>query len=171
MVSVRTATPDDRSRIRECHVAAIRALGPEAYDERQVAAWADKGDPVEDYPVEDDGHYIVVAERPHAAEPATVDDSDAGVVGHGHLVPTEGEVRAVYVHPEANGRGVGSAILDALESRARDLRLDDLTLWASLNAVGFYEQAGYERAGRETYSTVHDGETVDLDVEKMAKRL
>lgn len=164
MVTVRPATPGDRSRIRECHVAAIRARGPEAYDDRQVAAWADKGDPVDDYPVEDDGHYLVVAERSDA-------DSEREVVGYGHLVPTEAEVRAVYVHPDACGRGVGTAVLDALESRARDLRLDDLTLWASLNAVGFYEQAGYERAGRETVMKLHDGESVDLDVETLTKRL
>jgi putative acetyltransferase len=165
MVTVRPATPGDRARIRECHVAAIQTLGPEAYDERQVAAWADKGNVVEDYPVEDDGHYFVVAEL------STGDDSETRVVGHGHLVPAEGEVRAVYVHPDAGGRGVGAAILDALEARARDLQLGDLTLWASLNAVGFYEQAGYERAGRDTYSTIHGGESVDLDVEKMTRRL
>lgn len=166
MVTVRPATPGDRSRIRECHVAAIRARGPDAYDERQVAAWADEGDPVDDYPVADSGHYLVVAELQDSAE-----DTDAEVVGYGHLVPTESEIRAVYVHPDAGGRGVGSALLDALEARARDLRLDDLTLWASLNAVGFYEQAGYERAGRDTYSTIHDGQSVDLDVEKLTKRL
>lgn len=166
MVTVRPATPGDRARIRECHVAAIRALGPQAYDERQVAAWADKGDPVEDYPVEDDGHHLVVAELPDATE-----RTDDEVVGYGHLVPAEGEVRAVYVHPDATDRVVGTALLDALESRARDLRLDDLVLWASLNAVGFYGQAGYERVGRETVMKVHDGESVDLDVEKMTRRL
>jgi len=165
MVTVRPATPDDRARIRECHVAAIRAFGPRAYDERQVAAWADKGDPVEDYPVADTGHYVVVAELP------TEDGPEKEVVGFGHLVPTEGEIRAVYVHPDAGGRGVGTAVLESLESRARDLRLDELSLSASLNAVGFYEQAGYEPAGRETYSTVHDGETVDLDVQTMSRRL
>lgn len=165
MVTVRPATPGDRARIRECHVAAIRARGPDSYDERQVAAWADKGDPVDDYPVTDDAHHVVVAELP------TVDGAGEEVVGYGHLVPTESEVRAVYVHPDARGQGVGTAVLESLESRARDLRLDDLTLWASLNAVGFYERAGYEPAGRETVMKLHDGESVDLDVEKMTKRL
>jgi putative acetyltransferase len=166
MVTVREAGPADRSRIRECHVAAIRTLGPQAYDDRQVAAWADKEDPVEAYPVEDGGHYLVVAELSDAIE-----SNGAEVVGYGHLVPTEREVRAVYVHPDATGLGVGTALLDALESRARDLRIDALELCASLNAVGFYEQAGYERAGRETFSKIHDGESVDLDVERMTKPL
>ncbi|SEV89193.1 GNAT family N-acetyltransferase [Halobacterium jilantaiense] len=165
MVTVRPAAPDDRPRIRECHVAAVRESGPDAYDERQVAAWADTGEPVEDYPVESDGHYLVVAEL------HDVTATNADVVGYGHLVPTEGEIRAVYVHPDAGGRSVGSALLDALEARARDLRLDSLSLTASLNAVDFYEQAGYERAGRDTYSTIHDGETVELDIEQMTKRL
>lgn len=166
MVTVRPATPADRARIRECHVAAIREFGPEAYDERQVAAWAAKDDPVEDYPVEDDGHYLVVAELPDVS-----DSAESDVVGYGHLVPTEGEVRAVYVHPDAGGRGVGTAVLDTLEARARDLALDDVVLWASLNAVGFYERAGYERVGRDTYSTIHDGETVELDIVQLTKQL
>jgi len=165
MRSVREATPGDRARLRECHVTAIREFGPRVYDDRQVAAWANEVDPAEDYPVGADGHYLVVAERP------TGDESRREVVGYGHLAPTESEVRAVYVHPDAAGRGVGTAILDALEARARELRLDALALSASLNAVGFYERAGYERVGRDTYTTVHDGETVDLDVVQMQKRL
>lgn len=169
MVTVRPADPADRQRIRECHVAAIRAFGPDAYDDRQVAAWAAKGDPEDDYPVTADGHYVVVAERADAD--GTAADGDGEVVGYGHLVPTERAVRAVYVHPGAAGDGVGTALLDALESRARDLDLDALTLHASLNAAGFYEHAGYERAGRETYSTVHGGETVELDIVRMEKHL
>jgi putative acetyltransferase len=159
MVRVREARPDDRSAIRDCHVAAIRVFGPDAYEDRQVAAWADKGDPEDDYPVEASGHYLVVAER------------DDHVVGYGHLVPTEAEIRAVYVHPDAARDGVGTTVLDALEARARDLALDSLRLWASLNAVGFYERAGYERVGRETVMKIHDGENVDIEVVEMENPL
>jgi len=174
VVTVRPADPADRRGIRSAHVAAIRAFGPDAYDDRQVAAWADKGDPEDAYPVDRDGHYLVVAESTSTAPDGGGggDDDDAGeVVGYGHLVPAERAVRAVYVRPEAAGGGVGTALLDALESRAADLRLDTLTLHASLNAAGFYERAGYERTGRETYSTVHGGETVELDVVRMEKQL
>ena len=161
MVVVRRAVPADRHRIRAVHDAAIRGLAPAAYDDRQVGAWADSTTPGDDYPVEQGGNHVVVAERT---------DTDA-VVGYGHLRPTDREIRAVYVHPAAAGAGVGTALLAALESRARDLRLDALSLTASLNAVGFYEQAGYERVGRETYATIHDDQTVELTVVRMRTSL
>lgn len=167
MTEVRPATPDDRRAIRECHVAAIRAYAPDAYDERQVAAWAEKDDPLdEDYPVESAAHHLVVAERDD--DPGARTD---GVVAYGHLVPEKQELRAVYVHPDAARDGVGTTVLEHLESRARDLALDELRLWASLNAVGFYERAGYVCVERETVMKIHDGESVDLDVVQMRKPL
>ena len=75
-----------------------------------------------------------------------------------------GEVTAVYVHPDHVRRGVGSALLDRLEAHARDEGLDALSLTASLNAVPFYERAGYEPAEEVTHATTDE---VDLTCVRM----
>ena len=59
--------------------------------------------------------------------------------------PAGGEVEAVYVHPSATRRGVGLKLLTTLEARAREAGLESLHLCASLNAVEFYERAGFAR--------------------------
>jgi GNAT superfamily N-acetyltransferase len=56
----------------------------------------------------------------------------------------QSEIEAVYVSPEVVRRGVGKAILQKLEERARDLSIKSLKMNASLNAVLFYKSAGYE---------------------------
>lgn len=154
MVTVREARPDDEPAILDCHVAAIEARGPEAYADAQVEAWATKEDP--DYHVAEDGYHVVVA----------ADDAE-GVVGFGCLVVDEPEVRAVYVHPDYDRRGVGSDLLAELEAEARDRGIDHLRLWASLNAVAFYERHGYEPVERVTL----DKRGEPFDVVEMERRL
>ena len=53
------------------------------------------------------------------------------------------EVEAVYVSSEAGRRGIGLALLRKLDERGRAHSLGVLHLYASLNAVPFYERAGY----------------------------
>lgn len=160
-MQVRRATPGDALAVFALHVASIRTFGPECYDPDQVRAWARKDHGPEGYPTDEDGHHFVVAER------------RSEVAGFGDLVPdsedvdADGEVRAVYVHPRHAGRGVGTALLAELEGYARGAGLGSLELSASLNAVGFYERAGYERV-RET---THDTGGVDLDVVVFRKAL
>ena len=145
MVTLRDAVPADAEAVRDVHAASVRGLGPAAYDDEQVAAWAGNRDPA-DYDTTPDDADFVVAER------------DGRVVGFAELRPHgggyfetvrpgpwTGEVRAVYVHPDAAGEGVGSALLAELERRARGRDLSALGLHASLNAVPFYEARGYER--------------------------
>jgi len=135
MVSVREATEHDADAMLDLHVASIRAFGPDAYDDEQVEAWAyTENDP--SYPIDDPDHVIVVAEA-----------DDGHLTGLGDVSPSEGELYAVYVHPDHAGAGIGTAILDRLETAARDRGCETLELTASKNAVGFYEQAGYERLG------------------------
>lgn len=131
---VRPATPEERPAVRDCHVDSVLAFGPDAYDDEQVRAWAKADDRSPgDYDVEADGEHFTVALR------------DGSVAGFGHLVLDEGAVHAVYVHPDHAGRGVGSALLAELEGYARGREVPALALQSSLNAVGFYERAGYER--------------------------
>jgi putative acetyltransferase len=140
MTTVREVRDGDRRAIATLHEASIRTLGPEAYTEEQVEAWASGKDP-EGYPIGEAGSYLVVAER------------EGSVAGFGHLVVRDREVTAVYVDPDHACQGVGTAILDELESEARDRGLDDLSLVASLNAVGFYERRGWERGEDVVHET------------------
>ncbi|WP_426983751.1 GNAT family N-acetyltransferase [Herbiconiux liangxiaofengii] len=72
-------------------------------------------------------------------------------VGCGGLRPLEGggaEVKRMYVHPEARGRGVSTAVLRALEDEARLLGVRRLVLETGTeqpDAMRFYEREGYER--------------------------
>lgn len=152
---VRPARPADAERVCAVHSAAIRELGTEAYSAEQVAAWDGDRSP-DDYDLDPPDGTFLVAER-------------ESVVGFGELreqggddfarVPDAyGEVRAVYVHPDAARDGVGSRLLRAVEVRAREADLPGLGLWASKNAVPFYEHHGYER------HTVHDHEFGDTGV-------
>ena len=80
-----------------------------------------------------------------------VAEDGARPVGYGALNVATCEVEAVFVEPEASGRGVGKALLQALEAMARVRGLARLTLSASLNAVPFYSAAGYEALRNEDF--------------------
>jgi len=142
-MQVRPGTRADREAVLALHRAAVLAGGPTAYDDEQVAAWATRGDP-SDYPVDDPTREFVVCER------------DGDVAAFGDLDREAGEVVAVYVHPDHARGGVGSAVLDRLETAAREAGHDEATLVASRNAVGFYERRGYERVVVETHETTGD---------------
>lgn len=155
MASIRPARPADAGAIVRLHEAAIRERGPVAYDEDQVDAWAANKDP-DRYPIDDPDSHFVVATR-------------AGTVaGFGELVPDEREVRAVYVHPDHAGDGVGTAILDHLEGTAREEGLEGLELLSSKNAVGFYERRGWEPVGNVDHEPTGG---VVLECTRMRKRL
>lgn len=72
-----------------------------------------------------------------------VAQDDDRLLGYAVLDADTGEVDAVFVDPAMHGRGIGQALLEALEAMAREQGLDRLFLSASLNAVPFYERAGF----------------------------
>jgi putative acetyltransferase len=146
-MQVRPTHPEDAESIMHLHVASIRAFGPETYTEEQVEAWATLPDGAPGYPIGETGEYYVVCERGDE------------LAGFGHLTDdgedydTDAAVEAVYAHPDHTGRGVGSAILAHLEGYARAAGHESLGLWASLNAVPFYEASGWERVAEREHET------------------
>ena len=139
MTTVRPATPDDVPAMESIRVAALRACATEAYDQRHLSHLLSDGDEsngmgaILDLPFR-----TIVAER------------SGDVVGFGTVHVQDGQVHAVYVHPEVMERGVGRAILARLERDAREAGVDELTVLSTLNAVGFYEACGYDHVGRES---------------------
>ncbi|MFD6053970.1 amino-acid N-acetyltransferase [Agromyces sp. NPDC060279] len=79
------------------------------------------------------------------------EDAEGQVIGAGalHVIWEDlGEVRTLAVAEEWLGRGVGHALLDALEHDARELGLS--RLFCLTFEVGFFGRNGFEDMGEET---------------------
>lgn len=99
---------------------------------------------------------------------AVIAEENGHMLGFAILNVAAGEVDAVFVDPDAGGRGIGSALLRTLEEMALASGCDTLHLSASLNAVGFYEAAGFVRIRDEAYP---HSSGFSLDSVFMQKRL
>jgi ribosomal protein S18 acetylase RimI-like enzyme len=88
--------------------------------------------PVLHTPEEDDAFFAGLAER-----------CDAFLAGDdGFIVVSPGHVEQLYVHPRAQGQGIGSALL----RHAQSLHRDGLELWVfqrNTRAIAFYERRGF----------------------------
>jgi len=154
--AVRLARPDDAEAIADAHVrgwrAAYRGLVPDAIldglsVERRAVSWRDT---IESQlaAASPAGRTWVVEEglvKGFAATGAIRDGSDepGGLAG-------AGEVLAIYLAPEARGRGLGRVLIshavDDLCARA----FDPIVVWvfeANMDARRFYEAAGFRPDG------------------------
>lgn len=79
------------------------------------------------------------------------------------LEPGVGELKRVYVKPEARGLGVGRALTAALLENARGIRIIRLDTMPSMSAaIHVYESLGFRRTG--PYADSHPAEAVCYDV-------
>jgi len=134
MLTIRKAREEDAKAVGRVHREAIREQSRGHYTDEQIEAWTSPRPP---------GHFEKVIRE----KEMYVAEEDGEVVGFGGLHVEAAEVDAVFVSPTAAGRGVGLKLLWTVEERAREAGLKSLRLDASLNAIGFYERAGYELKG------------------------
>mgnify|MGYP004648339049 CR=1 FL=1 len=57
--------------------------------------------------------------------------------------PTTGILLSIYVLPELQGKGIGRAMVKALEHDAEELHFERIAIFAYRNAIPFYERLGY----------------------------
>ena len=67
-----------------------------------------------------------------------------GVARLQQIEPGKGQIRYMGVLPEFNGKGIGSALLQFLENKAKENHITSIILNARENAVPFYIKNGYE---------------------------
>ncbi len=77
------------------------------------------------------------------------------------------KIRAFFVHPDHARRGIGTKILDACESAAREAGFTRFEMGATLTGVPFYEKKGYTALDRIRVP-LPDGES--MTVVRMVKR-
>jgi ribosomal protein S18 acetylase RimI-like enzyme len=164
---VRLAAPEDAGAIADAHVrgwqAAYRGLVPDAIldgflVEARVARWRDT---------------LAARDAEHPNRTWVVADADGSVVGFTETGPGRdesapppdgaGEVYAIYLAPEARGRGYGRALFARAVDDLRSRDFDPIVVWVfEGNPVGrrFYEAAGFRPDGAR-YTIDFDGTPVD----------
>lgn len=129
-MEIRRAASADIAAMWELRTRAVRSSCASHYAADVIAAWAAT-------PVPDSYEAQVAAGGALLAEQA------GKLLGYSILILESGEVDAVFVDPLSAGRGVGRALLRGLEQMAAARWAPPLHLYASLNAVEFYQAAGY----------------------------
>ncbi|MGM3173889.1 GNAT family N-acetyltransferase [Dickeya lacustris] len=65
------------------------------------------------------------------------------IIATGMINLDNGMIDAIFVEPDVMGQGVGRAMMQYLEGKARSAGLQELQLEASLNAAAFYHSLGF----------------------------
>jgi GNAT superfamily N-acetyltransferase len=119
-----------RSLLR-IQIRAIREICSSHYTKEEIRAWSEVLKPGRYKKAISTGAFFVAV-------------NGEAIVGFSNLNLQSGLVEAVYVDPEYVGLGAGMKLLQSLENVASNSGLNLLHLSASLNAVAFYERAGYK---------------------------
>ena len=159
--TVRLARPDDAEAIADAHVrgwrAAYRGLVPDSIldglsVERRTTFWHDtiaaetEAQAANGHAAAPSGRTWVVEEAGHVrgfAATGPIRDQPEGLAA-------AGEILAIYLVPEARGRGLGRALFTRVVDDLRDRGFDPIVVWVfEANAVArrFYEAAGFEADG------------------------
>ena len=133
---------------RSCDAAALAALfhasvregGLLHYSPDQVAAWSPAPPDPAAYHARAARHCLLVA----------VDEADRPI-GYGDLRP-DGYIDHLYCHPDRIGRGVGGALIAALEAEARRAGLPALWVHASEGARLLLARRGFRLDHRRDFA-------------------
>lgn len=136
-MKLRHYRPDDAGALATIMRRSIESLGPRHYTTEQMAAWAAAALDAEEMALRlGDGRTVLVAVDAHDQAVAFGD-----LEAHGHI-------DLLFALPEAAGRGVAAAILEALEMVARTDALMQLTVEASEGAKGLFTRQGFMLVAR-----------------------
>jgi putative acetyltransferase len=139
MLICRAATAADLAALWPLRTRAVRASCAAHYPATVIETWSASAPPAS------------LAELVNLGS-AVVAEEDSALAGFAVLDLASGEVDAVFVEPAYQGRGIARNLLRWLEVLAQGRGVQRLFLSASLNAVAFYERAGFMRVRDDVYA-------------------
>lgn len=130
-MKIRKASKVDKENISSIHIASVKKLCCNHYTHEQLNAWTSVLKPsVYDQALKE--KVVLIAY-----------DSPQDLTGLGILDIENSEISAIYIHPDAAGKGIGTKLLNELEITARNNKIFKITVHSTLNAKGFYLKHGY----------------------------
>ncbi|PLX95192.1 MAG: hypothetical protein C0620_04565 [Desulfuromonas sp.] len=152
---IRSAQLSDTQKIAATHKASIEGVCANSYDAQSIAGWVAILSPaIYESAIED--KVMIVAEE------------QGDILGLGILDIEQAIIGAVYIHPKAKGTGCGWKLLSELEAIALKNDVSELTLFSTINALGFYQRHGYVSIEKAFHKLPND---VKLECVKMHKVL
>lgn len=132
MIVIRPASVHDLPAMARLRTRAILSGHRGCYAPEQIAAWA--ASPLSDaYAEQASTGAVIVACRQDE------------IVGFAALTPGGAAIDAVFVDPSAMRQGVGRTLVRAIEAEASARQQRRLHLFATLNALPFFEASGYRQ--------------------------
>ncbi len=139
MLVIRKARKEDKEELAVLHKASIGRLCAKAYGTDLIRGWLD----------------VITTEAYDNALKHLVFIVVAGpesLLGFGMLDCPDSMIKAVYVAPDQAGKGIGTRILTTLERLAGIAGVNRLSIFATLNAEGFYRRHGYLLVRKATHT-------------------
>ena len=134
---IREFRPEDSGAIGRLFHDAVHRINSRDYSPEEIAAW------VPAIPSPDWADLRAKTRIVFVAEDAT------GLLGFAELRADASHLDCLYTRWDAQGRGVGTELLCAVENRARALGLRHLRTEASITARPFFERRGFRLLGRQ----------------------
>jgi putative acetyltransferase len=131
-MKIRPAKPEDSPQIGELIYETVRTINRRDYSEEQVQAWAPDRVIFSAY----DGYGYVA-------------DLKGQIVGFANLT-SAGVLHRLYVHKDFQGQKIAIRLLKAIESKARELGLQEITTESSITAKPFFLAQGFLVQAQQT---------------------
>jgi GNAT superfamily N-acetyltransferase len=137
---IRPVGPDDLADVRSLHATSFRLLAGGSFTEEEIAAFT-----AHVYSI----NYTTALSEAVQRQQIFAARIDNELVGTAGWVAGDGSVatariRWVFVRPMFTGIGLGTKLVRVAEAAAQRAGFDTLSVEATLNAVGFFEQLGFE---------------------------
>jgi N-acetylglutamate synthase-like GNAT family acetyltransferase len=179
---VRKAAVEDIPRLRELIDASVRGLQARDYTPAQIAGALQSVYGVDSQLIADGSYFVAEIALSGAAKPEVVAcggwSKRKTLYGGDQFAQREdslldpardvAKIRAFFVHPQWARRGIGTLLLQACESAAREAGFTRLEMGATLSGVAFYRAKGYA-ALENLQVRLSNGEI--LPIVRMAKKL
>jgi len=153
-VTIRRATVADVDTLAELGATTFVETWAHLYSDEDMQAYLGKNHTAAAYSalLADPGGVIWIAERGGRA--IGYAQVGSGSLPHPDLVPTDGELKRLYLRASDQGDGIGRALMD--EAMAWLLRDGPRVIWLSVwsenfGAQRFYARYGFELAGEYEY--------------------
>ena len=141
---IRPYIPADLEQTVNLFTRTVHIISSKYYSPEEVEAWAPLQPDTEAWSRFLSERYTLVVE------------SECGIAGFGCLRADGSTVDMLFTHHEHQSKGIGSTILDALETEAARRGSQEVLLTASATAWSFYQKRGYQyhHSEKKTYGTV-----------------